>query len=172
LRTIELLPLQTGNFFAPLSSERQKLNDAPVGPRDFSGGQDNVGEFVVVQHSVASDFLRRQWHAFGRGLIEDCSAHAPPQERFGRLQGLIRSDRRPPLLDGGDDLNDIAFGNVVDAPSGPGLAKLPTKKPSDLLPRAVLRQTLPYEGLQQILDSVRHDTSICRSLLGRRVSAL
>jgi hypothetical protein len=60
----------------------------------------------------------------------------------------------------------------VDTLAGPSLANLPAKKPSDLTPRAVLRRTLRYEGLQQILDAVRHDTSPCRSLLGRRIAAV
>src|SRR5262249_34972543 len=133
--------------------------------------EDNVGELVVVQHSIPSHLFRRQWHAFGWGLIEDGSTHAPAKKRFDRLQGLVGGDRRPPLLDGGDDLNDIALANLMDARAGPGLADPPAKKPRDLAPGAVLRQTRRYEGLQQILDSVRHDASLRRSLLGRRIAA-
>jgi hypothetical protein len=48
-------------------------------------------------------------------LIEDGSTHAPAKERFDRLQGLVGGDRRAPLLDGGDDLNNIALANLVDA---------------------------------------------------------
>src|SRR5262252_9550424 len=105
------------------------------------------------------------------GLIKHGSTHAPAQERLGCLQSFVGCNRRPPLLDSGDDFNDIALGNLMNAPAGPGLANLPAKKPSDLAPGAVLRQTLRYEGLQQILDSVCHDTSPRRSLLGRRIAA-
>jgi hypothetical protein len=100
------------------------------------------------------------------------STHAPAKERFNRLQGLVGGDRHAPLLDGGDDLNNIALANLMDAPASPGLANLPTKKPGDLAPGTVLRQTLRYEALQQVLDSVRHNTSPRRSLLGRRIAAL
>src|SRR6266566_889843 len=132
MREIEFLPLQAGDLFTPLSCERQKLNDTTVRHTDFSSGEDNVGELVVVQHSVAGGLLRRQWHAFGRRLIEDSAAHAPAQERLDRLQGFVGGDRSPPLLDGRDDLDDIALANLVYAPPGPGIANLPAKEPSDL----------------------------------------
>src|SRR5262249_13121051 len=119
-----------------------------------------------------SDFLRRQWHAFGWGLIENGSPHTPPQERLGHLQSLVGGDRRPPLLDGGNDLNDIAFGNLVDAPAGPGLTHLPAKEPRDLAPGAVLRQPLRYEGFQEILDTICYDPSLRLALLGRRIAAV
>jgi hypothetical protein len=48
LREIEFLPLQAGDLFTPLSSERQKLNDTTIRPTDFSSGKDNVGELVIV----------------------------------------------------------------------------------------------------------------------------
>jgi len=79
-------------------------------------------------------------------------------------RGLIGGDRCPALLNGGDYLNDIALADLVDAPAGPGLANLPAKEPSDLAPGTVLRQTLRYEGLQQIFDSVCHDTAMLPSL--------
>src|SRR5262249_39620127 len=145
---IQLFPLQPGDLFAALSGERQKLKDTTVRPTDFSSGKDNVCELVVVQHSVASDLLRRQWHAFGWGSIEDGSTHAPAQERLGHLQSFIGGNRRPPLLDGGDDLDDITLANLVNAPARPGLPNLPAKKPSDLAAGAILRQALRYEGLQ------------------------
>src|SRR5262249_8591663 len=61
---------------------------------------------------------------------------------------LIGGNRRPPLLDGGDDLDDITLANLVNAPARPGLPNLPAKKPSDLAAGAILRQALRYEGLQ------------------------
>src|SRR5262249_7086519 len=45
---------------------------------------------------------------------------------------FVGGDRRPPLRDGGDDLNDIALANLVDAPTAPALANLPAKEPGDL----------------------------------------
>jgi hypothetical protein len=137
--------VQAGNLFAPLSGKRQKLNNPAVRPADFSSREDDLGELVVVQHSVASDFLRRQWHTFGWGLIEDGSTHAPAQERLGRLQSFVGGDRRPSLFDGRDDLNDIALANLVDAPAGPGLANLPAKEPSDLATGAILIP-LPHQS--------------------------
>jgi hypothetical protein len=137
-REIDFLPLQAGNLFAPLSGERQKLNNPAVRACNFSSGEDDLGELIVVQHSVASDLLRRQWHALGWGLIEDGPTHAPAQEGLDRLQGFVSGYRRPPLLDGGDDLDDIALANLVDAPAGPGLAHLPAEQPRNLAPRAVL----------------------------------
>jgi hypothetical protein len=105
-------------------------------------------------------------------LIKHRATDAPAQECLGRLQSFISGDRRPPLLDGGDDLNDIALANLVDAPAGPCLANLPAKQPSDLAPGAVLRQTLRYEGFQQIFDPIRDHTPPRRPLLGRRIAAL
>src|SRR5262249_40519205 len=81
-------------------------------------------------------------------------------------------DRSPALLDRRDDLNHISLADLMDAPAGPGSANLPAKELSDLAPGAILRQALLYEGLQQILDSVRHDTSPRRSLLACRIAAL
>jgi hypothetical protein len=95
-------------------------------------------KLLVIEHTVAGNFLRGQWHAFGWGLIEDRSTHAPAKERFDRLQGLVGGDRRAPLLDGGDDLNNIALANLVDAPAGPRPAHLTTKEPGNLAPGAVL----------------------------------
>jgi hypothetical protein len=117
---------------------RQQLDDAAIWATDFSSSEDNLGELIIVQHAVASDLLRWQWHAFGRGLIEGGSAHAPAQECLYRLQSFVGGDRRPPLRDGSDDLNDIALANLVDAPAGPGFADLPAKEPPDLATGAVL----------------------------------
>src|ERR1700757_2301307 len=101
----------------------------------------------------------------------DLRAGSPAVERRTWSRSL-----RGPILAGPSPscahLNDIALGNLVDAPAGPGLANLPAKEPSDLAPGTVLRQTLRYEGLQQIFDPVCHDTSPRRSLLGRRIAAL
>jgi hypothetical protein len=45
---IQLCPLQPGDLFAPLSGERQKLNDTTVRSTDFSSGEDDLRELVVV----------------------------------------------------------------------------------------------------------------------------
>ena len=86
---------QTGDFLAALSGERQELDNTTIRSANLSSGEDDLGELLVVQHSVASDFLRGQWHPFGWGLIKDGSTHAPAQERLDRLQGLVGGDRVP-----------------------------------------------------------------------------
>jgi len=57
-----------------------------------------------------------------------------PFERRSALR-----DRRSPLLDPRDNLDDIALADVVNASAGPGLANLSAKKPSDLAAGAILR---------------------------------
>src|SRR5262249_8027831 len=74
-------------------------------------------------------------------------------QTLSRLQSFVGGDRCPPLRDGSDDLNDIALANLVDAPTAPCLADLPAKEPSDLATRAILRQPLGNERLQQILGA-------------------
>ena len=59
LGEIKLLSLKAGGLFPTLSSKRQKLNNSAVRPTDFSSGEDDAGELVVVQHSVPSHLLRR-----------------------------------------------------------------------------------------------------------------
>ena len=58
VREIELLPLQTSDFLAALSGECQKFNNNPIGSTDLSGAQDDLGELLVVQDAVSSNFLR------------------------------------------------------------------------------------------------------------------
>src|SRR5262249_21752789 len=71
--------------------------------------------------------------------------------------------RGAPLLNRGDEINDIAFGDLVDAPARPGLAEFRAEKPGDLGPGAVLGQTLQYER-----SSTR---SVTRRHLAARFSA-
>src|SRR5262249_40064145 len=137
-----------------------------------SGGEDHVGELIVIQHSVASDLLRRQRHAFCGGLIQDGSTYAPAKECLDRLQSLVGGDGGPALFNGRDQLNYVPLGDLMNALLPPGLATLPAKQPSYLAARAVLRQMQRYKGLQQILDTVRHDTSPRRSLLSRQITAI
>ena len=80
VREIEFLPLQTSDFLSALSGECQKFNDNPIWSTDLSGTKDNLGELLVVQDSVSSNFLRGQRYAFRWGLIEDGSTHAPAEE--------------------------------------------------------------------------------------------
>ena len=122
----------------PVKTNRSNFNDATVRAANLSSSEDDPGEFLVIQHSVSGNLLGGQWHSFGRRLIEDGAAHAPAQEGLNRFQGLIGGDRCPALLNGGDHLNDIALGNLMNAPASPGLADLPAKEPSDLAPGAVL----------------------------------
>src|SRR5262249_53348002 len=99
---------------------------------------DDLREFLVIQNSIAGNFLRRQGDAFGGRLIEHRPAHAPAQERLERLQGLVGGDGSPTLLDRGDDLNHVSLADLMDAPTAPPLADLPAKEPRDLATGAVL----------------------------------
>src|SRR5262249_24063106 len=160
-----------GALFARCHGRRKGWAPPAVRPADFSSCEDNVGELIIVQHAVAGDLLRWQWHAFGWGLIEDGSTHAPAQECLGRLQGFVGSDRRPPLRDGSDDLNDIALANLVDAPTAPGLADLTAKEPRYPPPGPVLCQPLGNERLQQVLYAVCYDSSLRLPFLDSRIAA-
>src|SRR5262249_48955786 len=107
-----------------------------------------------------------------RGLIKDGAPHAPAQERLDRLQGLIGGDGRSALLNSGDDFNHIALADLMNASTGPGLANLPTKQSPNLGRGAVLCQTFGNEGLQQILDSICNEPSLCLPLLSRGIAAI
>ncbi len=60
----------------------------------------------------------------------------------------------------------------MNAPAGPGLSHLSAQQPGNFPARAVLRQMLGNEGLQQILDPVGYGTSFRFALLGRRIAAV
>ena len=87
------------------------------------------------------------------------------------FKALLAATGAPPLRDGGDDLNDIALANLVDAPTAPGLADLPAKEPSDLATGAILIQPLGNERLQQILDALCYDPSFRLPFLACRIAA-
>ena len=118
------LPSQSGDFLAALARERQEFDNATVWPTNLSRGKDNSGELLVIQHAVTSDFLCRQWHAFGWRLIKDGSTHAPAQECLDRLQGLVGGDGSPALFDRRDDLNYISLTDLMNALAGPGFLPL------------------------------------------------
>ncbi len=77
--------MKAGDFVAPLSRERQKLDNTTIRTTQFSSGKDDLGEFGIIKHPVSRDFLRRQRHAFGWRLIQDSLTHAPAQESLERL---------------------------------------------------------------------------------------
>src|SRR5262249_27643500 len=114
------------------------FNDAAIWTANLSSGEDDPGEFLVIQHAISSNLLRGQWHPFSWRLIEDSAAHAPAQERLDRFQGLIGRDRCPALLNGGDHLNHISLRDLMNAPAGPRPTDLTTKESGNLAPRAVL----------------------------------
>ena len=58
--------LQTGYLFSALAGERQEFNDAAVRTANLPSGENDRGELLVIKHTVASNFVRRQRHAFGR----------------------------------------------------------------------------------------------------------
>src|SRR5712671_2979182 len=77
LREIELVPMQTGDLLAALSGERQELDNAPIRTANLSSGEDDIGEFSVVQDAVSSHLLCGEWHPLGGGSIKDGPTHAP-----------------------------------------------------------------------------------------------
>src|SRR5208337_2666676 len=170
LRKIELIPGEPSDFLATLARERQELNNATVGTANLSGGENDLGELLIIQHPVASDFLRGRWHTFGGRLIQNGSSNAPAQKSLDRLQRFVGSCRCPPLFDSGDDLNYVSFADLMNTLAGPGLSNFATKEPGNLARRTVLCKTLGNEGLHQILHSVRHDPSLCLPFLGCRVA--
>jgi hypothetical protein len=123
---------------AALAGKRQEFNDATVRTANLSSSEDNPGEVLIIQHSVSSNLLRRQWYPFGWRLIEDSAPNAPAQERLDRLQGLVGGDWCPTLLNGGDHLNHVSLRDLMNAPSGPRPAHLATEELGNLAPRTVL----------------------------------
>jgi hypothetical protein len=170
VREIELLPLQTSDFLSALSSECQKFNNSPISSADLSRAKDNLGELLVVQDPVSSNFLRGQWYAIRRGLIEDGSTHAPAQEGLDRLQSLISGDRSPALFDSRDEFDHISLGDFMNTPAGPGLSHLSAQQPGNFAAGAILGQMLSNERLQQIFDAICHHPSFCLPPLGRRIA--
>jgi hypothetical protein len=132
LSQVQLLPMESGDFLAPLSSERQKLNNRTIRITHVSSGQYDPGELGIAQHPVSSDFLRWQWHAFGWRLIKDGLTHTPAKEGLERLQGLVGGAGCPTLYNSGNDFNDISFANRMNTPASPGLAYLPSKESGGL----------------------------------------
>jgi hypothetical protein len=74
------------------------------------------------------------------------------------------------LLNSRDDFNHVSLGDLVDTPAGPGLSNLAAKKPGDLCNGAVFGQALGNEGLQQINDTICHDSLLGVPLLGCRIA--
>src|SRR5258708_16078557 len=99
--------MKAGDFLAPLSGERQKLDNRTIWTTDFSSGKDDLSELGIVQYPVSSDFLRRQGHAFGGRLIKHGLTHPPAQEVLERLQGLVSVARSPPPYHTRNDVNFI-----------------------------------------------------------------
>jgi hypothetical protein len=122
--------------------------------------------------SVTSDFLRRQWHAFARGLIENGSTYAPAKERFDGLQRLVRGDRSSTLFDGRDQLNNVPLADLVNALAGPCPASFSTKQPCDFSAGAVLGKTLGDVAFQQLLHPICHCSSLALPFLRSRIPAL
>jgi len=97
VREIELLPLQTSDFLSALSGECQQFNNSPIGSTVLSGAKDDLGELVVGQNSVSSNFLRTQWYAFRWGLIEDGPTHAPRKKVLTDFKALLAATGAPPV---------------------------------------------------------------------------
>src|ERR1035437_2058409 len=154
---IELIPSRTRYFFAALSGQRQEFNDATVWATNLSGSEDDLGQFKISQHPVAGNFLGRQWDTVRRRLLENGAANAPAQEGLDGLQGLVGSDRRAALLDRRNEFDNITLADFMDALVTPGLADFPAQKARDFGGRAILRDVLGNEGLQQFIDPIGDD---------------
>jgi hypothetical protein len=59
----------------------------------------------------------------------------------------------------------------VNAPAAPGRSNFPPKQPSHLIARAILRQVLCNESLEQVLDPISHDAASRFALLRGRITS-
>src|SRR6476619_7772727 len=138
LRQVELFPREAGNFVASLPGKRQKLDNRTIRTTHLSSGKDDLGELAVAEHAVSSHLLRRQGHAFRRRLVQHRSTHAPAQERFERLQGLVGGTRSAALGDRRDDLNNVSLTDRMNASARPRLSYLSPEDSCDLCAVTVL----------------------------------
>jgi hypothetical protein len=100
-----------------------------AGSTDLSRGGSDPREFVIAQYPVPCDFLGRKRHAVGWGSVEHGAAHAPPEEGLDRLQGFVRCDWGPSLLNRAHDINHITLGDLVNASAIPSRPDLPAEHP-------------------------------------------
>ena len=112
---IELLPPQLGDLFPPLAGERQKLDDRTIRVADLACGADHLRQLIVLQNTVASDFLGRQRHAVCRRLIDNRSAHAPGKKGLDRFENLVGRDGSAALFNRTDEINDVALADFMNA---------------------------------------------------------
>src|SRR6478735_1551345 len=106
--------------------------------------------FGRIVHRSATHFLGRERNTVRRRLIENGPANAPAQEGLGGLQSLVSSNRCAALLDRRNEFDNIKLADLMDALVTPGFADLPAQKARDLRGRAILRDVLGNESLQQL----------------------
>src|SRR5215472_13619128 len=63
LGKIELGPFHSGNFVTPLKRKEEQLSERAEWPVTLIAGGPKPPHFVITQHAIAGDFLRRQPHA-------------------------------------------------------------------------------------------------------------
>jgi hypothetical protein len=98
-------------------------------------------------------------------------ANTPAQEGLDGLEGLVGSDTRAPLLDRGDDLDDVAFADLVDA-SITSESQFTAKHLRDPASGPVPRHVLGDIGFEQFLDAVDRHSLARRALLGGQIASL
>src|SRR5262249_15970054 len=79
---IEFGPSQLSDLFATLTSQRQQLNDPPIGVRHLSCAENNGSELLIGQHPIATIFPIARGQSFRWRKINDGATNAPSKEGF------------------------------------------------------------------------------------------
>jgi hypothetical protein len=170
LLKIELIPGCLRHFSA-LPGEGQELHDAAIGTAYFPSRPDHLREFDIVQDSVSRMLSAGQWHTLRGRLFENCPSYTPLEKRFDRFEGLIRCRWRSTFVNGGDELDNFSFADVMDAPMAPDVADLTPQQPRDFSCRAIARHVLCNVSLKHVSYAIGYFAHPSFPLLAGRIAA-
>ena len=74
---IELAPAHAGDFFAPLASQDQKLDERPERIAERVCGPPDQRQLGIAVHAIARHFRRRRLDAIARRGLDQCRARWP-----------------------------------------------------------------------------------------------
>ena len=135
LLKIELIPGRLRHLFSALPGKGQELHDAAVAPLIFRAAR-SPSRVRIVQDPV-SGTLRPGSGTPLRATFQESPSYTPLEKGLDRFEGLIRCRWRPTFVDGGDELDNFSFADVMDAPVAPDVADLTPKQPRDFSRRAI-----------------------------------
>ena len=119
LLEIELIPCCLRHFFSALPGKGQKLYDAAVDAVHFPSRPDHLREFHIVQHPVSRVLPAGQRDTLCGRLFKNSPSYTPLEKGLDRFEGLVRCRWRSTFVDGGDELDNFSFADVMDAPMAP-----------------------------------------------------